>query len=335
MACADAAVPAGAADPDGMVDADARTDGSFTADADAVVSSSVVVLPDTQFYTCAYPAIFNSQAQWVLDHHESRQIELVLHTGDIVDMGLPSQWQTAAESLHRLDSVVPYLLTTGNHDMAGTRASLFGQYFRVADVATNTWELTSRDPTRVDNSYAVITLNGQRWIFLGLEFSPRDAVVQWASDVLAAHADLPAVLFTHAYLYSDGRRYDRSIQPMQPYHPDLYRYTPDEGMNDGEDLWRKLIEPHENVRLVLSGHVIPDGTAHSTATRKSGSQVHQVLANYQGCDACPCSQAMGGGGYLRVLTFDQTGERIHVSTYSPYLKAALTEAENDFLLPLR
>jgi hypothetical protein len=184
---------------------------------------------------------------------------------------------------------------------------------------------------RLDNAFAVVELAGTRWLFVGLEFGPRDAVVRWAADVLRAHAELPALVFTHAYLYSDGRRYDRARMPPQPYHPDLYALTPEQGINDGEDLWRTLIEPNPNVRLVLSGHVIPDGTARAVAIRADGSRVHELLANYQLCDLCPCAEVEGGGGYLRLLEFDAQGQ-VQVSTYSPYLDAWLQDAENEFML---
>jgi hypothetical protein len=186
----------------------------------------------------------------------------------------------------------------------------------------------------MDNSYAITQVAGQRWLFLGLEFGPRDAVVDWADAVLSAHADIPALLFTHAYLYSDGTRYDRTRDPPQPFHPDTYGLTPEQGINDGEDLWRKLVEPHENVKLVASGHVLPDGTARAVSQRASGSAVHELLANYQTCELCPCAEVEGGGGYLRLLTFDADGGAIHVRTYSPYLDAALSDDENEFTLEL-
>jgi hypothetical protein len=297
-------------------------------------ASTLVVLPDTQFYACAYPNIFEQQAQWVLDHRQDQAIQLVLHTGDIVDMNLDAQWQIAADSMHRLDGIVPYLLTMGNHDLTATRDSLVASYFTLSNFVTDAWEPVAFDPERVDNTFGVVELGGKEWLVLGLEFGPRDAVVAWAGDVLAAHADLPAILFTHAYLYSDGQRYDRSIQPLQPYHPDGYAFTPEQGINDGEDLWQKLVEPHENVRLVLSGHVIPDGTARTTSRRASGTRVHQVLANYQLCAACPCSEVEGGDGYLRLLRFDDGGKHIAVSTYSPHLDLSLVDDENQFTLDL-
>jgi hypothetical protein len=309
---------------------DASSDGPDA----GTVRSTLVVLPDTQFYACAYPDIFDQQAQWVLDHRREQGIELVLHTGDIVDTNVAAQWQVAAHSLHRLDGVVPYLLTMGNHDLTSTRDSLVADYFRIDDMATKAWQPTSRDAKRLDNAFGVIELGGQRWLVIGLEFGPRDAVVDWAAGVLAEHADLPAILFTHAYLYSDGKRYDRAIQPLQPYHPDGYGYTPQEGINDGQDLWNKLVDPNENVRLVLSGHVIPDGTARATQQRASGTRVHQVLANYQKCDFCPCEEVEGGEGYLRLLRFTPDGSHIDVSTYSPHLNTFLRDSENEFTLEL-
>jgi hypothetical protein len=294
-------------------------------------ATTLVVLPDTQFYACAYPTIFQQQVDYVLGNIESKRIAAVVHTGDIVDQDVAEQWQVAADNLLRLNGKVPYLLTTGNHDLAPGRASLIGEYFGDSQAQGG---VVTREAGRPDNSFAVVELAGRSWLVLGVEFGPRAAVVQWASEVLAAHADLPAILFTHAYLYSDGRRYDRAIQPLQPYHPDSYGFTPEQGIADGEDLWRELIEPHENVQLIVCGHVIPDGTARSIATRRSGTRVHQLLANYQFCDTCPCVASEGGGGYLRLLRFEDGGRAVRVSTYSPHRDASLTDPDNQFELAL-
>lgn len=293
-------------------------------------ANTLVVLPDTQFYSCAYPEIFEQQTRWIADVRKERHIGMVLHTGDIVDSDIDPQWRVASQSMLNLSGKVPYLVATGNHDMGADRRSLIPKYFETQAIAKFDLEADTYESTRVDNSFAVLQLAGHDWLVLGLEFGPRDNVLSWADEVLRTHADLPAIIFTHAYLYSDGQRYDRSQSPPQPYHPDSYRFTPDQGINDGEDLWRKLIVPHDNVRLVLSGHVIPHGTARSSVPRPGGGVVHQVLANYQMCDACPCSQVEGGGGYLRLLSFD--GASIHIQTYSPHYDRFLTDDENDFVL---
>jgi hypothetical protein len=297
-------------------------------------ADTLAVLPDTQFYACAYPEIFAQQTRWLLEQQEPLGIALMVHTGDIVDKDVAEQWEVAADALHTLDGVLPYLIVPGNHDLQATRASMMSQYFAPDQLALYDWTAESRAPDRLDNSYAIAELAGRAWLFVGVEFAPRDAVLEWAGEVLAAHADLPAVLFTHAYLDGEGRRFDRAITPHQKYHPDDYGFTPDEGINDGEDIFRKLIEPHENVKLVLSGHNIPDGTAHAQATRASGTHVQQVLANYQLCDFCPCEEVEGGGGYLRLLRFDASGMRVHVRTYSPHYDEYMNDRENEFDLDL-
>ncbi|HKU40471.1 MAG TPA: metallophosphoesterase [Polyangiales bacterium] len=298
-----------------------------------VSARALVVLPDTQFYSCAYGEIFAQQTRWIAEQRAALELGMVLHTGDIVDSDVAAQWQVAADSFKLLAAEVPFLVTTGNHDLSPGRQSLFPKYFSTAELSRFASGAASYEPGEADNSYAILRLADRDWLVMGLEFGPRDAVVAWAAGVLEAHAELPAILFTHAYLYSDGTRYDRHKTPHQPYHPDDYAQTPEQGINDGEDLWNALVVSHENVKLVLSGHVIPDGVARSTITRSSGTSVHQVLANYQQCDVCPCAEVEGGGGYLRLLEFDDRA--IRVTTYSPHYDRWLRDPENEFELELR
>lgn len=294
-----------------------------------------MVLPDTQFYSCSYPDIFDAQTRWIVDNAKEKSFGIVLHTGDLVDRNTEEQWDVAAGALRGLDGVLPYLLVPGNHDLSKQRGTLMNDYFSSSALSNGgCTEMHFKDAKHVDNAYAVVSLRGEPWLFLGLEFGPRDAVLGWADEVLREHSELPAVLFTHAYLYADNERYDRSRMPLQPYHPDEYEVTPDEGIADGQDIWETLVVPNDNVRLVLSGHVIPDGTARSVVTMPSGRVVHEVLTNYQLCDECPCAQVEGGGGYLRLFELDASAGSLHVSTYSPYRDEYLTDAENQFDLAL-
>lgn len=308
-------------------------DSEHVADAGSPVSyEAIAVLPDTQFYACAYGEIFERQVRWIIEQRARRGVGLVLHTGDIVDSDIDSEWQIAAQSMHQLDGVVPYLITSGNHDLSAGRDSLLPSYFDARALEGFDLEAGTYERERLDNSFAIVQLAGREWLVLGLEFGPRDAIVAWADSILERYAALPTILFTHAYLYGDAERYDRAISPHQRYHPDDYALTPEQGIHDGEDLWAELIERHENVKLVLSGHVIPDGVARSSPRRSTGSVVHEVLANYQLCDRCPCAEVEGGGGYLRLLTFSE--QSIEVSTYSPHHDRWLDDEDNAFVLPL-
>lgn len=299
---------------------------------DTEETAAFALLPDTQFYACAYPDIFEQQARFLVDNRATLALGIVLHTGDIVDAGTAAQWSVAARALHRLDGHLPYLLVPGNHDMGADRRTALNDYFSPRDVSTGDVTVQMRREGQLDNAFAIVSLRGQRWLFIGLEFAPRSEVVAWAAEVLRAHPGLPTVLFTHAYLYSDGERYDRRILPQQPYHPDSYQVTPEEGISDGEDLWLALVEPFEQVRLVLSGHVIPDGVARSIAYRASGTPVHQVLTNYQTCASCPCEVVEGGGGYLRIFELAEDRSSLSVTTYSPHLDSSLSDDENWFEL---
>ena len=68
---------------------------------------SLVVLPDTQFYSQSYPNTFIAQTQWVVDNLTSRNIAFVSHLGDIVQSGESgtsrnqTEWQRADAALDR------------------------------------------------------------------------------------------------------------------------------------------------------------------------------------------------------------------------------------------
>src|SRR3954449_200315 len=70
---------------------------------------SIVVLPDTQYYSASYPQIFNAQTQWISANRDALNIQLVIGVGDIVDGPMQtSQWQNADTAVKYLDGVVPY-----------------------------------------------------------------------------------------------------------------------------------------------------------------------------------------------------------------------------------
>ena len=104
-----------------------------------------------------------------------------------------------------------------------------------------------------------------------------------------------------------------------------------EGLNDGEQIWEKLILPNRNVRMVFCGH--DNGVARLTSYRPDGSSVEQVLADYQWLYQGRADYA-GGSGFLRIVEFDYGDNEIRVRTYSPYLNTSLTDDANQFTLSL-
>jgi hypothetical protein len=297
---------------------------------------AIVVLPDTQYYASTFPEVFRAQTKWIAAERDARHIVLAVHLGDVVDRARDeAQWEVASAAMGILSGRVPYLLVSGNHDTDADRGRLFDRYFAPSRMP---WLAGTLTEGSADNSYLFVDIGARRWLVLGLEFGPRDATLGWAAHVLKAYASVPAIVVTHAYLYRDGTRYgtsspgaDDTVVRVQQFAPEAYGYTAASGINDGEQVWRKLVLPNRNVKLVLCGH--DNGVARLTSIRPDGSRVHQVLSDYQWLYQGTADYA-GGSGFLRILEVDDVHEKIHVRTYSPYLDRSLTDAANQFELDL-
>ncbi len=297
-------------------------------------TATIVVLPDTQYYAKDYPAVFMEQTDWIVAQKLAMNIAAVLHVGDIVDSDLTIQWTAANPAMRELDKVaLPYIVVPGNHDYSTVdRKSMFMEtYFAPSSMP---WITGTMTPDKIDNSYMLVDIGPQKWLVLGLEFAPRDSVLDWANTVLKTYAQYPAIIVTHLYLYSDGTRYDinvggndQSSPAYQWWNPQQYQFTASEGINDGEAMWQKLVLPNSNVRLVFCGHMT--GWARLTSTRPDGTTVHQILSDYQWLNG-----ENFGYGYLRVVQLDYGKKAIQVQTFSPYLNDFLTDDPNQFTLPL-
>jgi hypothetical protein len=282
---------------------------------------SVVVLPDTQYYSQSYPQIFTEQTQWIVNNQANYNIQFVIGEGDVVNTAeQTAQWQNADASVRLLDNAnIPYVLSIGNHDYGdeepSTRdTSAFNSYFGPSRYAPYTWYMGGYPSGTNDNFYAVFTVNGQQYLILSLEFVPRDAALAWAKTVLDANTDKEIIVVTHSFMYNDSTRAD------QCNNNDI----PTTGNNQGEDVWQNLLINYPNLSLVLNGH----SYAGNNAARRVdlGLQlnvVNQIISDYQ-------NLANGGDGWMRIMTFRPALNRIDVTTYSPYLNQYLTDSSDQF-----
>ncbi len=303
-------------------------------------SWTLAVLPDTQRYTIdPWKGVFPAITQWLAKNKQARNIRFVLHEGDITGGNTADTWQVASEAMAVLDEAgIPYSLTTGNHDHdawepfrnAPDRNTLLGDYFPVARYRSMPTFGGTFEPGRTENNYHLFTAAGRDYLTLALECGPRNETVAWAARILAEHPDRTAVIVTHAYLYSDGSRYDWAAKGTgQGYnlHCKSYGFSAphdgSENVNDGQQLWEKLVSKSKNVRLVLSGHV-PWVGARLTSRGEHGQTVHELVAAYHDPPE----------GYIRLLEFLPDGKSIQVKTYSPHLDKHLTDSSQQFVLSL-
>ena len=297
---------------------------------------TIVVLPDTQGYAEDFPELFTAQTEWIAENAEARNIVFVLHLGDITDNNNEAQWEVARDAMAKLDGVAPYALCLGNHDIGPsgwtfTRKTLFNNYFPLEKYQDRPTfgGVFDAEPDRLDNSYHLFSADGRDFIVLALEFAPRDAVVDWANRVLGEHPDRWGILITHAYLYSDGTRYDWDAKgKKQMWSPHAYKVAKKPGQgNDGEELWRKLVSKHPKMLFVINGHVLNDGLGRLTSDNDAGNPVHQMLVNFQ-------MKPKLGGGYLRLLEFLPDGTTVQVKDYSPVKDNYKTGPDNAFKLTI-
>lgn len=298
---------------------------------------TVVVLPDTQYYSESYPAILNSQMQWIVNNASTLNIQLVLGLGDIVNNGGSStQWTTADAAYKKLDTAhIPYFAPLGNHDYdannPGGRTSAtnnFNHYFgpsrytNTATWSTPYWQGSYPSGSN-ENSYGTVTINGQQYLIVALEFYPRDASLSWAAQVIANNPGAQVIIITHAYEYFDNTR----VTACNSFDAQYYGLGAD---NDGDAMWTKLVRQYKNISLVLSGHEVrgagQDATGHRSDVGTNGNLVNQILSNYQ-------NMTNGGNGYLRIMKFHPSSDTIDVLTYSPYLNSYLTDSGNQFTVP--
>ena len=279
----------------------------------ADTSFTVIVLPDTQYYSQSYPSIFTKQTQWIADNIESMNIRMVVHEGDLVQTEESDlQWQRANTSMSVLDGVVPYSVVPGNHDSYPT--TNYNTYFPATRYAGETWWGGSYNDNT--NNYQLITIDDYDFIFVSLDWNATYSEINWVNSVLNTYSDRHAVLTTHAYL--DDTTATRDGLSGLP--------------NDSaEYIWNDLVKQHEKLFLVLCGHdhdIGQDGEARRTDTNNYGESVHQLLANYQ-------KYPNGGNGWLRILniTIHDTEKNIlSIKTYSPYLDEYATDDSSQFVL---
>ncbi len=296
---------------------------------------TIVVLPDTQKYAESYPDIFTSQTQWIVDNKEALNIVFVTHEGDIVNnWNSTTEWDRANTSMSLLDGVVPYSVVPGDHDHSGEdpagSTEYYEQYFPASRFADDLiypyWggsyagnyggSYDETYPHTNNNNYQLMTIGGDDYIFVSLDFCPSQDEIDWANGILTTYSERKAILTTHGLLDTSANYFGSG---------DFWLY-PDGSSNPTGDtslIWYDLIRNHENLQLVLCGHM--HGEARRTDDNLFGKPVHQLLANYQG-------RTNGGNGWLRIMRFVAAENKVYVETYSPYLEAYETDGDSQFTL---
>jgi hypothetical protein len=277
--------------------------GQDTPQADKTAPFTVVLLPDTQFYSEKYPETFVAQTMWIRERVKADNIRFVVSLGDIVQNGgIERQWQNADEAARILDGVVPYSSVPGNHDVLKGKtitrdSALFNKYFGPQRFEKQPW-YGGHWGAGNDNNYCTFRAAGRDFLVLSVEYAPRDEVLAWAAEICQKHPDHNVLLATHSYLNLQGR-----IAAVAK--------VADSTSNSGQQMWDKLVRKQPNIFMVACGHV--GGVNLLVSKNDAGGQVIEILTDYQ-------NLAEGGQGWLRTMRFVPAENKIYVEAYSPLLK---------------
>ena len=255
-------------------------------------SFSVVLLPDTQFYSEKSPDTYVAQTEWIKRRVEADNTKFVVHLGDLVQTATVEQEWINCDKAHRvLDGVVPYSVLPGNHDIAtGHDAApgateLYNKYFPPSRFEDRPWYGGHHGETN-DANYCRFDAGGMKFLVVSLAYDPSDEMLQWAGQVVAEHPEHRVIVATHMYMNPKGR------------------------LKPAERIWTELVSKHANIFMVLCGHI--GATAHRTSRNNAGRIVHEILCDYQ-------NKPNGGNGWLQTMRFVPAENTILVKAYSPLL----------------
>ncbi len=283
-------------------------------------SELMIFIPDIQIYTDEEDKTryLNAIIDRILTLHDNGvKIKAVLQAGDITNRNTTREWASADRLFSRLDNKIPYIMCPGNHDYgrytgdsgnANNRNTPYSSYF---DYSTNSAFVTSFEDNIYDNSLFRIFIHGNPFQVISLEFAPADDVIAWADSIASADEDETAIVLTHAYMYKDGVRFNYSeygsSQDGSPYNYSIASY---ESINDGEEIWQKLVYPNRSVRFVLCGHMaFPDYVGNLISANSFGDPVLQMLFDTQ-------SFPNGGNGMIQIMEFRSDMRTVMIHTYS-------------------
>ena len=256
---------------------------------------SMAIIGDQQVISIKYPNLLHEMYDWILANKDKHKIEYVMALGDITNnRDNVAEWTLVASQFKRLSGILPMAICRGNHDYSDP----FNTYL---DFDGYTSDIVGRYNNRIDNHYKVAKIGNTDYLFIVLDYGPDDDELAWASEITEAYPDHKVIVITHGYMAADQTTTDAN---------DSTAPTTNSGYNDGVDIWEKYVRKHENIVLVLSGHISSDYTYATKAIGDNGNVVTQMLINPQGIDVyCPT-------GMLAMFYFNEEGNKITVDLYS-------------------
>lgn len=240
---------------------------------------------------------------WIVDNKDNKKIEYVFGLGDITDMDWVGEWEVAQEAISKLDGQIDYSLIRGNHDKlvvdaeTGDVRDRFSTYMGTeAYKAQFANDGGFMDDANLSNSWRTIKIGNVNYLMLNLDWHLEDDVIAWADKIISDYPNHNVILTTHVYLGDDGK---------------VLSAAADGGTNTSEYLWENLVSKHDNIVMVLSGHVGTDNIVMNQQKGKNGNIVTSFLIDPQEID-----KIEGPTGMVAMFYFSEDGKHVQVEYIS-------------------
>ena len=267
---------------------------------------SIVLLPDTHFYTTTATQKRKAILDYVIAKKASKNIQYVIGLGDMSGDGKAGEWELVKEEYGRLDAAgIPYSVIRGNHDSVSNPAAfnaIFGQgtaYYE--HVSKNGGFYKTNSST---NTYVCFKANNDvDYMILNLDFGIDRDVLNWADKVLSEHPNHRVIVSTHAWLSGDGRMLvEGSSGEPSMYNPAYL---------DPDYIWDKCLSRHANIDMIVCGHTQSDQILTTPIVGVNGNVVYQVLINNQNSP-----WQLSGLGNIAIMNFTADGRFANIAYYA-------------------
>ena len=275
---------------------------------------SIMQITDTQMLSAYNPTAYENLCNWIVNYSAvgSNNLQMVIHTGDIVNNGNDrTQWQNANNAMMILsDNNIPYCWDVGNHDEIPSNAPQSNWYGN---------QYSAFSPTNFENkSYYVsdyyvgmntavqFQVGNYKFLIINLEYLATQDELNWVSNLLDTHTDYNIILATHYYINWQGA------------------LDPQDSITWPENL-SNLLNNYPNVFMTLNGHDYDDTQFTDTAGHNFAQNGRaQIEWDWQAYDS------FQGAESARIYTFNLTSKTITANTYDVASGGWVADSGNSF-----
>ncbi len=282
---------------------------------------TLIAVPDMQYIAGNNPENLSKITGWINENKELEAIRFVMFLGDMTDDNKKSEWESVTAATDELS--VPFSVIYGNRDMNRDKDSRNLKKF-ISAYPLSKFQSYSEYGGAFENSslntYYKFEAGGLKYLIMALEFAPRDAVLEWANEIISANPDHNVIITTHGYLDDDGNIISDSSEDSFLN----YSYLGGEG-NNGSGIWDKLVSKHKNIVLLLCGHRGDGDVIRRTDIGDHGNSVQTIMVNGTEIDEA----TNGKGGMILKIHFKNGSGDISCEYYST-ITEKYYKAENQF-----